>query len=125
MANLGIGGTFTVNTVEDGATLTAKSAIHSVGIHCTSDGKSDGSGSSAGMVTLYVDGVAVPTTYLSIKSQPSGLTVLTHAQQSVIPEGGFSISWANNVDMANQFHHWLSLVMLRVTVSRVATRTAM
>lgn len=101
MANLGIGGTFTVNTVEDGATLTAKSAIHSVGIRCTSDGKSDGSGSSAGMVTLYVDGVAVPTTYLSIKSKPSGLTVLTHTQQSVIPEGGFSISWANNVDMAN------------------------
>ena len=101
MANLGIGGTFTVNTVEDGATLTAKSAIHSVGIRCTSDGKSDGSGSSAGMVTLYVDGAAVPTTYLSIKSRPSGLTVLTHAQQSVIPEGGFSISWANNVDMAN------------------------
>ena len=100
-AKKSISNSFTVNTVEDGATLTAKSAIHSVGIRCTSDGKSDGSGSSAGMVTLYVDGTAVPTTYLSIKSQPSGLTVLTHAQQSVIPEGGFSISWANNVDMAN------------------------
>lgn len=101
MANLGIGGTFIVSTIEDGNTLTVKSAIHSVGIRCTSDGKSDGSGSSAGMVTLYVDGVAVPTTHLSIKSQPSGLTVLTHAQQSVIPEGGFSISWANDVDRAN------------------------
>lgn len=100
-AKKSISNSFTVNTVEDGATLTAKSAIHSVGIRCTSDGKSDGSGSSAGMVTLYVDGVAVPTTYLSIKSQPSGLTVLTHTQQSVIPEGGFSISWANNVDRAN------------------------
>jgi hypothetical protein len=100
-ARKSISNSFTVNTVEDGATLTAKSAIHSVGIRCTSDGKSDGSGSSAGMVTLYVDGVAVPTTYLSIKSQPSGLTVLTHTQQSAIPEGGVSISWANNVDMAN------------------------
>ena len=100
-AKKSISNSFTVNTVEDGATLTAKSAIHSVGIRCTSEGKSDGSGSSAGMVTLYVDGVAVPTTYLSIKSQPSGLTVLTHTQQSVIPEGGFSISWANNVDRAN------------------------
>lgn len=100
-AKKSISNSFTVNTVEDGATLTAKSAIHSVVIRCTSDGKSDGSGSSAGMVTLYIDGAAVPTTYLSIKSQPSGLTVLTHAQQSVIPEGGVSISWASNVDRAN------------------------
>lgn len=100
-ARKSISNSFTVNTVEDGATLTAKSAIHSVVIRCTSDGKSDGSGSSAGMVTLYIDGTAVPTTYLSIKSQPSGLTVLTHSQQSAIPEGGVYISWANNVDRAN------------------------
>ncbi len=100
-AKKSISNSFTVNTVEDGNTLTVKSAIHSVGIRCTSDGKSDGSGSSAGLVTLYIDGVAVPTTHLSIKSQPSGLTVLTNTQQSAIPEGGVYISWANNVDMAN------------------------